>query len=434
MVKKKSKRLGSKEQCTVRELSEQIVAAQKPIRILDAIKWPESVKIQFFKDKGKKLPHIDLDYYRNMSLSFDPKDSISCFLDIERLVQRKLGQFNPVANIMMRMCREYRTTIRMLQARGTSKFTLYSQDLYGSAYDAFYMNGPSLSDLATNLSKTLVNLSNNLTSDVDEKNYNSKEALAFLKKRLSSYFHLPNEQLTIKIDDGIIADAAAGSDVIKLRKDAKFSERDLLRLEVHEGWVHVGTTFNGRNQPYCTFLSKGTPSTTIFQEGLAVIVEIFSFVSHPERIKRLANRIHAIQMAEDGADFLEVYHFLLSQNHTEEDSYNLAVRVFRGSTPTKGPFTKDLAYSKGFVLIYNFIRLAISQGKTNLIPLLFLGKTNLEDLRVYSELLEEGTVIAPRYLPPYFKDMAALSCWMAYSLFLNKLELDKLYHDFKTIL
>jgi uncharacterized protein (TIGR02421 family) len=434
MVKKLAKKSDTKEQRTIRELSDQIVTAQKPIRILDAIKWSETIKKQFFKDKGKKLPKITHEYYHDAPLSFDPKESIENFLTIERAVQRKLGQFNPIANIMIRMCREYRTTIHLLQARGTPNFTLISQDLYGSAYDAFYLNGPSLSDLAKNLSTTLSNLDDHVTSVMDEKNFDSKAAVAFLKKRLSTYFHLPDEQLTIKTDDGIIADAAAGADVIKLRKEATFSERDLLMLEVHEGWVHIGTTFNGRSQPYCTFLSKGTPSSTIFQEGLAVIVEIFSFVSHPDRIKKLANRIHAIQMAEDGADFLEVYQFFLSQKHSPDDCYNLAVRIFRGSTPTKGPFTKDLAYSKGFILIYNFIRLAIAQGKTNLIPLLFLGKTNLEDLRVYAELLDEGTVVAPRYLPPYFRDLAALSCWMAYSLFLNKLELDKLYHDFKTIL
>ena len=55
---------------------------------------------------------------------------------------------------------------------------------------------------------------------------------------------------------------------------SQFSERDLQVLEVHEGWVHVGTTLNGMNQPVCTFLSKGPPSSTITQEGLAILMEV----------------------------------------------------------------------------------------------------------------------------------------------------------------
>jgi hypothetical protein len=49
--------------------------------------------------------------------------------------------------------------------------------------------------------------------------------------------------------------------------------------EVHEGWVHVGTTLNGRSQPVCEFLSIGPPRCAATQEGLAVIMEIFTFRS-----------------------------------------------------------------------------------------------------------------------------------------------------------
>ena len=54
---------------------------------------------------------------------------------------------------------------------------------------------------------------------------------------------------------------------------------DLRLLEVHEGWVHLGTTLNGQSQPVCTFLSKGPPSSTLTQEGLAVLTEVFAFAS-----------------------------------------------------------------------------------------------------------------------------------------------------------
>ena len=118
----------------------------------------------------------------------------------------------------------------------------------------------------------------------------------------------------------------------------------------------------------------------------------------------------------------------------EDDSYNQTVRVFRGSTPTGGPFTKDLSYAKGFVLIYNFICFAISQNRVDTIPLLFTGKLALDDLPLLIELKEQGLITAPVYLPPQFRDLAALSAWMSFSLFLNKFDLNEIQKNFRFLL
>ncbi len=48
----------------IRELSEQIVAAQRPVRILDAVKWDESIREAFFKDKFAQLPQVNAEYYQ----------------------------------------------------------------------------------------------------------------------------------------------------------------------------------------------------------------------------------------------------------------------------------------------------------------------------------------------------------------------------------
>ncbi len=422
------------QQKIIRELSDRIVAAQKPIRILNSIKWSEHTQHEFLKQHGKKMPNVNKDYYKHISLTFDPEKKADEFFDIERDIHKHLGQFSGIGNIMSRICREYRTAVHMLQARGTEAFGKLSAELYGSAEDSFYANGPSLADLADVLSYILTSIKGSLDSELDEKKYSSRQGVNILKKQLNKYFTDPNNPIQVKIDDGIVADAAAGADIIKLRKSANFSKRDLRILEVHEGWVHVGTTMNGKLQPVCTFLSKGPPSATIFQEGLAVIVEIVSFASHPSRIRKITNRIKAILMAEQGANFIEVYNFFLDQGLDPQDSYHHTSRVFRGSTPTGKPFTKDLAYSKGFILIYNYLRLAIAEGKISRIPLLFLGKTSIEDLQIYEDLIKDGTIIHPRYIPPHFKDLAGLSCWLSYSLFLNKLDLNKMHENYKTIL
>ena len=53
--KEKSQNLNNVEQ-TIRELSDRIVAAQNPIRVLDAIKWTDDIKNDFLKHKFQKLP------------------------------------------------------------------------------------------------------------------------------------------------------------------------------------------------------------------------------------------------------------------------------------------------------------------------------------------------------------------------------------------
>lgn len=419
----------------IHELSERIVSAQKPIRILDALKWGPEIEDYFFRHKCKKLPaDLDKEYYERANpLSFNATEKLEELHDIDRSIRKKLGQYSGVGSIMQRMCYEYSRVIEMLLARGTPRFTEISQELYGSSEDAFHVGAPNLKDLATLVSETLTHIKDQVTTEADDKIYSSQKAVEILRKRLNKYFG-DSGIVHVEISDGIIADAAAGADTIKIHEGLKFSAREIKTFEIHEGWVHLGTTLNGMAQPICTFLSKGPPSSTVTQEGLAIITEIFTFSSNPARVKRLTNRITAVNMAEQGANFFDVFQFYCEQGLSEEDSYQCTVRVFRGSTPDGGPYTKDLTYSKGFILIYNYMRLAVKRGLVTRIPLLFVGKTTLEDLHILSDLLEEGIVIPPKYVPPQFKDLAAVTAWMVYSLFFNKLDLRRLAIDFKGLL
>jgi uncharacterized protein (TIGR02421 family) len=415
---------------TIKALSDRIVEAQRPIRILDAIKWDESVEARFVAQGCRELPEIDRDYYASRPLGFDLEEKRREFQEIELEITRALGRLSPVGGIMRRMCREYLNVLRMLEARGTPDFTLLSQELYGSTNEAFHAGEPTLADLGERISHSLakINLSP-LIGDL-QKDISGEEAIQSLGDRLRVSMNGCGDKVRVILDDGIVADAAAGSDYIKIRKDAKFDARELRLLEVHEGWVHVGTTLNGSEQPYCTFLSKGTPSSTVTQEGLAVLMEIFAFASFPARLHRLTNRINAVHMAEEGADFLDVFRFHRAQGLGDHDSYVAAMRVFRGSSPTAGPFTKDICYTKGFTLLYNFLRFAVRAGKLEAIPLLFCGKTVLEDIRVLKHLLDEGLLIPPTFVPPQFADMHGLTAWMCYADFLGTLNFQKLETDY----
>lgn len=419
---------------TLRELSDRIVTAQKPIRILDQIKWDTSIQEEFFRDGGKSLPRVDRNYYDTVPLGFEAEKKRQEFHDIKRDVTRLLGQFNPLGLIMRRMCREYVQVVRMLEARGTPEFSALSQELYGSASDAFHEGGPTLADLGKLLSDAIANIDQSELLKPQPKDIDAEQAVQILQKRLNHTFRESEGTVRVLLSDGILADAAAGADYIKLRSDAKFNERDLQVLEVHEGWVHLGTTLNGSSQPVCTFLSKGPPSSTITQEGLAILMEIITFASYPSRLRRLANRISAVHIAEQGGNFLDVYRFYLEQGLPEQDSFVNASRIFRGSTPDGQPFTKDLSYNKGFIMIYNYIRLAVKKGMLDRIPMLFCGKTTLEDVRTLLQFVQEGIIEPPKFLPPQIADLNGITAWMCYSNFLNRLDLARVQDDYAAIL
>lgn len=419
-------------QLGIRALSDRIVEAQTPIRVLDAVKWDDGIRDGFLKAKGKQPPAIDRAYYLGRPLGFDAAAKRLEFQNIERDITRQLGQFSPVGQIMRRMCREYRMVIRMLEARGTEDFGLISQELYGSASDAFHAGDPTLADLGLMLSDYLNNIDARGDLEDEAKTLGAGDAVNMLQQRLAEVFG--DDTVRVLESDGILADAAAGADYIKIRSDARFNERDVKALEVHEGLVHVGTTLNGLNQPICTFLAKGPPSSTVTQEGLAILMEVIVFASYPTRLRKLTNRTRAIHMAEEGADFLQVFEFFREQGYGLEGSYSNASRVFRGSLPSGLPFTKDLSYLKGFILIYNYIQLAVRKGKLEQIPLLFCGKTTLEDMRTLRKLVDEGLVLPPKYLPQQFQDMNALSAWMCFSNFLNHLSMDRIEADYANIL
>ncbi len=419
---------------TLRTLSDRIVVAQKPIRILDHIKWDNGIQEEFFRNAARELPKIDHAYYESRPLGFDAAGKCHEFQTIERDIACKLGQYNPLGTIMRRMCREYIQVVRMLEARGTPEFAVISRELYGSAGDAFHEGGPTLADLGKLLGDAIANIAQSELLKPAEKTISGEDAVKILQKRINQAFRESEGTMRVILSDGILADAAAGADYIKIRKDAKFNDRDLRVLEVHEGWVHLGTTLNGGTQPVCTFLSKGPPSSTITQEGLAILMEIITFASYPSRLKRLANRIRAVHTAEQGGNFLDVYRFFLEQNLGEEESFANASRIFRGSTPTGQPFTKDLSYNKGFIMIYNYVRLAVRKGMLNRIPLLFCGKTTLEDVRTLAQFVDEGIIVPPRFLPPQLADLNGITAWMCYSNFLNKLDLAQIQDDYAAIL
>jgi uncharacterized protein (TIGR02421 family) len=393
---------------TVRALSDRLVQAQRALRLLEAIRWDVEVERDFLRHSGRELPAVSPDYYRSRPLPFDPDAKRQELLDLERDVRRRLGEADPPGQILLRMSEEYRRIVWMLERRGTPDFAKMSAELYGSALDSCRPGGPPLAVLGRSLSVHLDEAAGKKDSQAGERTYDARQAGEFLARRLTAYFR-PSARFRIRVAEGIPANAAAGCGYIKLRGDARFTLSDIRLLEVHEGWVHLGTTVNGLSQPICTFLGKGSPSSTITQEGLAVLTEVLSSPAYPRRLRQLCRRLEAVARTEDGADFRDIYRFFVGHGEEPRDAYQHTVRVLRGSLPAGcGPFTKDICYTKGFVLLVDYLWGDSWRRSRDETFALFCGKIALDDMPGIVQLIAEGLVAPPRFLPPLFASASTL--------------------------
>ena len=98
---------------------------------------------------------------------------------------------------------------------------------------------------------------------------------------------------------------------------------------------HVGTTLNGRQQSYATWLGAGSPASPPVRRG-------WRYSSRPSRSapsrtgpSASPDRVMAIDMAERGADFIEVFrHFVAGPASTTPTR---SQRVFRGGMVEGAP-------------------------------------------------------------------------------------------------
>ncbi len=399
----------------VAQLAQRVLDAQKPMRILQALRWEPQVEEQFLKNR-KELPKVSYE----ADLGFDPDTKLRELTDIYQDIRRELGKEDKLGRILRETCDEYRQVVEMLRSRGTPDFYKFSKRLYGSPKDRFPDDRTTVRDMGFVLYDLLTSIGGERLGPTPPRDIPAQAAAVEIQQRLARYFG--HSAVRVEVDDTLLADAAAGSDYVKIRSGAAFSKSDIDILEAHEGWVHVATSLNGQAQPVARWLAKGPPRTTAVQEGLAALMEILTFRSTPRRAKKLNDRILAVDKAEDGASFLDVFEWHRTEGYDEDECFQSTHRVFRGGMLEGGaPFTKDASYCKGIVLNYSFMRAAIQQDRAELIPFLFVGKVAHEDIPILYAHVADGIVRPPPYLPPMFQDMNGLAIWICYSTFFSRL-------------
>jgi len=408
----------------LRKVSIALIKAQKPIRILSSIHIPDRIKKRFLSHKKKRLPKYDYP-----PLRWDPNQRRNMFYEI----QSQLDSSKPVENLIRRACEEYLLTIKMLESRGTEDFYKYSKELYGYPDQRFVGGKVSIYDLAIHINDAFEGVEPPFDLEKDVPKLNALAARTLLLDQLRDLF--PDRKIKVLISNRLTADAAAGADYVKLKKSATYTRRQIEQLVRHEGEVHIATTLNGASQPTLKFLAKGTPRTTIYQEGLAVFAEFMTQQIDPIRVKKLAYRTIAIKMCEDGADFIDIFNYYLEHNFSESEAFDAAARCIRGGLMGGGaPFTKDVSYLNGFVKIYHFMHVAMKKNRPELVRFLFAGKLTAENVPIIYDLSRDNLVREPKYLPDWVKDPRYLLTFFNFSAFMDLINLSEVEEHYEHLM
>jgi uncharacterized protein (TIGR02421 family) len=403
-----------REKVRVKEIAKILHGACRPLRILGAIGWEPEVKEAFFASGAKELPQLSYP-------AFDPSPTIEAVREAHR-------QIVPVTTIDLWLDRQAQAIelgARMLAAVGTPAFFDYGRQLYGEPKAPLRYVSITPLELAETVLATIGELAQ-LDLPIATPAYHSAETVAEQLK-LAAAAHFGEQAPAIELVDRLSANALATAKAIRIRRSARFTDRDFTQLLHHEAYIHVATSLNGKAQTELPILAAGHPGTTRTQEGLAVFAELISGAIELDRLRRLADRVLAIQMAIDGADFREVYAYFLERTGDPDQSFESARRVFRGGVITGGaPFAKDLVYLMGLLQVNYFIRASFAAGRADCLALLFCGKLDLFDIPALCELYDLGLCRPPRFLPPWISDPRYLLALLTFAVFTSRVSLTPL--------
>jgi uncharacterized protein (TIGR02421 family) len=383
----------------------------RPLKVLSALAWPAEAKAAFLAGGGRELPQISYP-------TFDPTPTIEAVREARRLIV-------PVTTIDLWLDQQAQAIelgARMLAAVGTSAFFELGRQVYGEPTAPLRYLPVTPLELARTVQETIAQL-NQIHFDLAPPAYHSAEEVAErLKEAVQAHFG--DQAPTVDLVNELSANALATSRAIRVRGDARFTDRDFIQLLHHEAHIHVATSINGKAQKDLPILADGHPGTTRTQEGLAVFAELISGSIELDRLRRLADRVIAVQMAIDGADFIEVYRYYLEQTGQPDQAFESARRVFRGGVITGGaPFTKDVVYLTGLLQVNNFIRACFAANRADAIHLLFCGKLDLFAIPALCELYAMGLCRPPRFMPPWISDPRYLLAVLTFTTFVNRQDL-----------
>lgn len=397
-------------------LDARMVEASRDLRVLTLASWPASEQDAFLAGHARGQLTLPGHAYPRHDFSAQRRE-----LDA---IAEAADPAHPLGVYLIDSTRIWNITAQLLEALGTPAATALSAQLYGRPDDAL-SGGPSTRVAARHFIAIADELDRELLSPAEQVDISATALQLQLQSDLDDFFN--KRIIDVELDPDLIAKAAAGSTRIRLRAGATYSDYDRHQLFHHEALVHSLTGLNGREQPVLGSLARSSPRTTATQEGLATFAEQITGSIDIERMKRLSLRIEAVALALNGADFIEVFNYFIDAGQTPEESFASSHRVFRGVPVTGGhAFTKDTVYLRGLIDVHTFFRRALKQRKLRLCRMLFAGKMTLADTQRFEPLFDDGVLAAPRWLPHWVTRANGLAGMLAFSVFANRIRLDRL--------
>jgi len=347
------------------EIDQEIVNIDNKIKLLFHLR-----PLNLEQEKKKFLENFSYNpQFVYPELKFDPTE-------LKRKLESIETDSSPIGTIFQAKKEELLKKIDLVESIDTEYFTQKSINLFGEP------------------SEEIVKECENYLSErgkfvnTEEENIGTEEARDIFEKVFKKY-KLNNWK--VKIKDEMVTDCVAGkNNRLFLRKDAKFSEKRIQSLIVHEIETHILTAENEQDKAYEIF-NRGLADYLITQEGLAVYnVTTQSKTTIRGSYKALALMI-ATKTAMNGS-FVETFEKVLSYGIPIDHALRIALKTKRGISDTsmKGSFTKDTIYYKGFKEVSKYVE---EGGK---IADLYIGKINIHDLSTVKEITG---LTEPKYLP-----------------------------------
>jgi uncharacterized protein (TIGR02421 family) len=383
----------------------------KPMRVLSTLAWPAEVRDRFLAGGATTLPEP----------TYAPVDPTPV-LDGVAAARRLLRPGNVVDDWLDREAAAIESTALMLASVGTAAFHAHSRALYGVPRRPLRWDPATPLELAQQVHRSLEELHEADLVPPVVRHRTGAEVAEYIASAVAEHFG--DDAPAVLVVDELSANAVASTSRIKIRRDAQFTPKDSAQLLNHEAFIHVATGLNGRAQTDIPILALGHPGTTRTQEGLAVYAEYASGTLGLDRLRRLADRILAVQLVIDGADFIELYRWFLDRTPSPEQAFESTRRIFRGAPLTGGaPFTKDCTYLSGYLSVAMFIRAAFTAGRADTLALLFAGKLDLFSIPALAELRGAGLVRPARFLPPWVSDPSWILAHLTLNTFLAGIDL-----------
>lgn len=399
------------------EQDQQLVDLAENFKILALIEWPKRTQEEFLTSWKKNDPKLPKVAYPQINFH-EPLKKLEHIINTTDIN-------DPVGSFLHKTAKSYYYAHLLVENLGKPDMTKHSQEIYGRPGDT--VTGSTYTNI--DAAKFFIEVSDQFHDAYDLHEEDNCILAETIRQEIEAATKqvITEHKVDIIVDENLVPKAAAGVTRVRLRSGTCFSKYDFNQLLQHEVFVHTLTAINGRQQHNLKSLRLGSPRTTATQEGLATFAELVTGAVDLTRLKRIALRVIATDMALRGANFIDVFRFFMAHKQSENESFSSARRIFRGGDPNGYVvFTKDSVYLDGLLKTHSYFRWAMKNHRLDLAKVLFAGRMTFEDTEQLGPLMQTGYISPPKYLPPWMSNIHSLGAYLAFSLFANKIKVDAL--------